>query len=166
MKSCRILLAEDDETDAYLLRRAFHDAGEEVNLEVASDGQDAIERIERCVRSSTGRLPSLIVLDLKMPRRDGIGVLEWLRDQEVLRCIPTILFSSSDREEDTERAFAMGANAYLVKPASVGDRNTVARFLASYIRLNLPPAAAKIGYRSALRAHKAYGLLLGEQTTG
>src|SRR4051812_48987570 len=103
-----ILLAEDDETDVLLLQRAFQDAGVNRPLCVAHDGKAAEEFLTARQREERDRLPCLVILDMKMPRRNGLEVLEWIRANPALRCLPVFIFSSSSRRDDVERAYASG----------------------------------------------------------
>jgi CheY-like chemotaxis protein len=146
-----ILVVEDDETDVWLLRRAFTEAGIDVPLQIASDGQAAIDFFEeRCAKPGTDdRLPALLILDLKMPRRTGFEVLQWLRAQPVLRCLPVMIFSSSAHQQDVERAFEAGANAFVVKPASTVERAEFGRFVKQWLHFNQLPLAASEGLRVA-----------------
>jgi CheY-like chemotaxis protein len=137
-----IIVAEDDETDVYLLRRAFSDAGVVQSLHVARDGVQLAEILVGWQQSPSARLPALILLDLKMPRRDGISTLQWIRAQPALFAVPVIIFSSSANRLDVERAYKYGANAFLVKPASLEERATIARFLKEWLRLNQVPQHA------------------------
>jgi CheY-like chemotaxis protein len=130
-----ILHVEDEEFDVLFLRRAFLSAGVPNPIEVARDGQEAIEYL-----SGTGEfadrarfpLPCLVILDLKMPRRNGMDVLKWLRGQSGLACTTVIVFSSSGHEGDVERAYQLGANSYVVKPADVPEREEFARAVKDY----------------------------------
>jgi CheY-like chemotaxis protein len=146
-----ILVVEDDETDVWLLGRAFAEAGIKVPLQIASDGQAALEFLEECCAKpgSDDRLPALLILDLKMPRRTGFEVLQWLRAQPVLRCLPVMIFSSSAHRHDVERAFEIGANAFVVKPASTAERTEFCRFVKQWLHFNQLPLAASEGLRVA-----------------
>ena len=131
-----VFLAEDDETDVMLLRRAFASAGLDAPLHVAHDGLALIEQLEKCVRDGAGPWPDLVLLDLKMPRRDGLQTLQWLRAHPQFRYVPVIIFSSSAHRADVCRAYELGASAFLVKPPSLAERADVARFLKDWLRLN------------------------------
>lgn len=150
-----ILIAEDDEVDVLLLRRAFEEAGVRNGLRFVHDGQAAIEFLSAVRDAPDDRLPSLVILDLKMPRRTGIEVLQWIGNQPVLRCVPVMIFSSSAHREDIERAYALGANAFIVKPASTVQRAEVARFIRDWMQFNEPPLAATEGFKAAQSAHAA-----------
>jgi CheY-like chemotaxis protein len=150
-----ILLAEDDESDVLLFRRAFRDAQLQPTIEVARDGQEAIEWLERRTQSENDTMPALVILDLKMPRRGGMDVLRWMRRQRAMSCLPVFIFSSSAHREDIECAYANGANAFLVKPPSTVLRAEFARFIGEWLRLNQPPLAATDGFRATHALHVA-----------
>ncbi len=143
-----VLLAEDDELDVLLLRRALKQAGMEYPLHVVRDGQEAIEFLGQ-KRGPLDRLPTLVILDLKMPRRDGIDVLRWMREQPILCGIPVIIFSSSGHPGDVEQAYELGANGFVVKPPSIMERLDFARFVLQWLRFNRPPVACTEGLGAA-----------------
>jgi CheY-like chemotaxis protein len=155
-----ILLAEDDDSDVLLLQRAFKDVGVSHTLQVVNDGQEAIDFLGARGQSDQDRLPALVLLDLKMPRRTGIDVLQWIRGQAGMCCLPVIIFSSSSHREDIERAHVLGASAYIIKPSSTVQRAEVARFLNDWLRLNQSPLATTEG----LRAAKAFSITRGLET--
>ena len=115
----KVLLVEDDPHDVTLVSMAFRDSSHE--LHVVCDGQHAVRYL-----SGTGiysdrqqfPLPHVILLDLKMPRVNGLEFLKWLRHQSPgdLRLLPVIIMSSSDEPSDVKAAYALGVNSYLVKP--------------------------------------------------
>jgi CheY-like chemotaxis protein len=152
-----ILLVEDDENDVFFLKRAFEEAQIDNAVQVARDGQEAIDYLSGTkdfANRSRYPLPCLIILDLKMPNKTGLEVLDWLRQQPVLRCIPVILFSSSAHRNDVERAYRFGANAFVVKPPSTEDRTDLARFIKGFwLRFNEPPMMCTEGLEAAQRFH-------------
>jgi len=117
---CTILLVEDDLNDIFLVKRAFKMARIQNPLQVVTDGQEAIQYLEGQGKYSDRRvypLPKLIVMDIKMPRLSGFEVLEWVKgDGKPLRRIPIVIVSSSGNPADVNRAYELGANAYMVKP--------------------------------------------------
>jgi len=147
-----ILIAEDDENDVLFLRRSFKQIELTNPVHFAHDGQDAIEFLSG-PRNAATPLPALVILDLKMPRLNGLEVLEWIRKQPALRCLPVLMFSSSNRREDIENAYALGANGFLVKPASIVQREIIARFFKSWIMLNEAPLVSTEGTQAARAAH-------------
>lgn len=108
------LVAEDSENDVILLRHAFAKAGLSVPLQVARDGKEAIDRLKEC--QASGIFPSLLLLDLHMPKYDGFEVLQWIREQPGLRRLVVIVFTSSNLPADKNRAYDLGTNAYITKP--------------------------------------------------
>jgi CheY-like chemotaxis protein len=119
-----ILLAEDEETDVVMFRLAIRRAGMAFAVQVAHDGQEAVDYLsgqEPYTNRAEFPLPSLIVLDLKMPRLTGFDVLAWLRLRPELRSIPAVVLSSSSYPQDLEQATQLGAREYFVKPHTVDE---------------------------------------------
>jgi two-component system, response regulator len=116
VKTLRVLLVEDDEDHVFLVRRALADlAGAEVAVEVAGDGEQAVERLARA-RFSPGGPPQLVLLDLKMPRMDGLEVLRRIRADEAAAGLPVVVLTSSERQDDREEALRLGATWFVCKP--------------------------------------------------
>ena len=116
-----ILLVEDNPDDVLLIKRAFKKAGLPHALQVASHGEDAVDYLAGdggYADREKHPFPSLMLLDLQLPRRSGHEVLEWLRAQEDLRRLPVVVLTSSREPADINRAYDLGANSYLVKPVS------------------------------------------------
>jgi two-component system response regulator len=112
---------EDREEDVFLLRYAFKRAGIENPIQVAVDGQQAVDYLSG-KGSYSDRLqfplPQLVLLDLQLPHLTGLQVLEWIQQQPALKSLIVIVLSSSIHEGDIRRAYELGANAFLVKPSS------------------------------------------------
>jgi CheY-like chemotaxis protein len=117
-----VLLVEDDLNDIFLVKRAFKIAQIKNPLQVVTDGQEAISYLRGEGKYSDRQafpLPRLMVMDIKMPRLSGFEVLEWVKNRSgVLRRIPIVIVSSSDNPADINRAYELGANAYMVKPVN------------------------------------------------
>jgi len=119
VKDFTVLLVEDDLNDIFLVKRAFKMARLENPLQVVTDGEEAVLYLRGAGKygdRTAWPLPKLVVMDIKMPRMTGFEVLEWIKHDSVLRRIPIIIVSSSSRPEDINRAYELGANAYMVKP--------------------------------------------------
>jgi CheY-like chemotaxis protein len=112
-----VLIVEDDADDRDLLARAFKRAGIDVPLWFAKDGDEAVAYLEGVAFDMSQATPFIVLLDLKLPRRSGFAVLEWIKRNARLRRIPVIILTSSRENVDLERAYDLGANSYLVKPA-------------------------------------------------
>jgi CheY-like chemotaxis protein len=115
-----VLLVEDDLNDIFLVKRAFKMAQIRNPLQVVTDGLEAMQYLQgegKYADREHYPLPRLIVMDIKMPRKSGFEVLEWVKTQQGrLRRIPIVIVSSSDNPTDINRAYELGANAYMVKP--------------------------------------------------
>ena len=114
-----ILLVEDNPTDVLLIKRAFEQAKMANPVHVISDGDTAVEYLGgEGAYADRARypLPILILLDLKLPRRSGLEVLAWLKEQESLKRIPVVMLTSSEQPRDVDAAYDSGVNSYLVKP--------------------------------------------------
>ncbi len=114
-----VLLVEDDLNDIFLVKRAFKTARIENPLQVVTDGLEAISYLRgegKYADRAVYPLPKLVVMDIKMPRRTGFEVLEWVKRDHILRRIPIVIVSLSDNSIDINRAYELGANAYMVKP--------------------------------------------------
>ena len=120
MSTRPILYAEDEETDSFFLQRAFGKAGVQNPLVVTPNGQDAIDYLSGAGRyqdRTAFPLPCLVLLDLNLPRKSGIEVLRWIREEETTAMLPVIILTSSLQEADIRKSYAAGANAYLAKPS-------------------------------------------------
>jgi CheY-like chemotaxis protein len=114
-----ILIAEDDDNDVFFLERAFRQSQIVNPIQRVKDGEEAISYL-RGDSSYSDRdkfaLPRLMLLDLKMPRKNGFEVIAWVRQQPGLKRLPIVVLTSSKEDPDINRAYELGANTYLVKP--------------------------------------------------
>jgi two-component system, response regulator len=119
-----ILVAEDEPTDAFFLRRAFYRAGIAVVLYSFQDGQGIMDDLTGRLQSADDggpSLPQLILLDMKMPKVDGFAALSWIRKDPRLKHLPVVILSSSDDPRHESRARRLGVDAYFVKPRSIAE---------------------------------------------
>ncbi|MDH3718081.1 MAG: response regulator [Planctomycetota bacterium] len=116
-----ILLAEDSPTDAQLTKEALATCETEHRVHVVTDGAGAIAFLLREPPYSDAPRPDLVLLDLKMPRKDGCEVLEKLKTHDDLKAIPVIVLTTSIAETDVRGAYAHHANSYVVKPLDFGQ---------------------------------------------
>jgi CheY-like chemotaxis protein len=131
-----VLLAEDDENDVILMRRAFRTVGLPNPLHVVSNGQEAISYLNAEGAYADRRKhpwPCLLVLDLKMPLVDGFDVLAWLQKRRRPKDLRVVIFTSSDLDADQLRAFALGADSFLVKPPGFEELLGIVRHLQQFI---------------------------------
>src|SRR5688572_16168770 len=114
-----ILQVEDDPNDVYLLQRAMKKVGMTNPIQVASDGQQAIDYLRGAGKFADREkfpLPSLVLLDLKLPHVMGMDVLKWIRQQPGMASI-VVLLTASGEETEILNAYRLGANGFLIKPA-------------------------------------------------
>jgi len=130
-----ILLVEDDPNDILLMQRAFNKARLANPLEVVTDGEEAIAYLSgegRFADRNRYPVPLMLLLDLKMPRRNGFEVLEWLKEHPEFNQIPVVVLTSSDQQPDVEKAFRLGARSYLTKPGRLEDLVSLMMRLQGY----------------------------------
>jgi CheY-like chemotaxis protein len=108
-----VLIADDSEDDLFFLKRALRKAGVKNPITFVINGAEAIDYLEN---DSTHKTPRVVMLDVKMPLKNGFDVLECVRKNPLLKRLPVIMFSSSAEERDVNRAYDLGANSYVVKP--------------------------------------------------
>jgi len=111
-----VLLVDDDPGDVLLVREAFEDHKVGNLLSVVSDGVEAMEYVRGQGSYSQAVRPDLILLDLNLPRKSGIEVLEEIKTDPSLSMIPVVVLTTSEAEEDIVRAYKLHANAYITKP--------------------------------------------------
>jgi len=114
-----VLMAEDDEHDIVATKRAWQKHGIANPLYVVNDGEDCLDFLyQRGKYSEPGAAPrpGILLLDIKMPKMDGLTVLQKVKEDRVLRRLPVIVLTTSKAEGDQLRSYDLGANAYIVKP--------------------------------------------------
>ncbi len=121
IRPIEILLVEDNEPDVILTQEAFEEARVANNLYVARDGVEAMEFLRREGPFAGSPRPDVVLLDINMPRKNGLEVLEELKADPELRSIPVIVLTTSQAEEDILRSYQSHASSYVVKP--VGFEN-------------------------------------------
>ncbi|HEY3707464.1 MAG TPA: response regulator [Terracidiphilus sp.] len=131
-----ILLVEDDPSDSILIKRAFDKAELNATLVRAKDGDDAVAYLDGTGPYQNREeypLPSLVLLDIKLPRRSGFEVLSWIRrDPRPLRRLPVVMLTSSRHSVDINRAYELGANAYTVKPDTNAELTELLRCVKDF----------------------------------
>ena len=115
-----ILVVEDNEDDVFFVSRALRNNGLDGLLNVVNDGQAAVEFLHKLGNGPPGanRLaPCLVLLDLNLPFKSGLEVLNWIREHPIWKTLIVIILTSSTSEADMEKAYSLGANSYVIKPA-------------------------------------------------
>ncbi|HEX4943464.1 MAG TPA: response regulator [Usitatibacteraceae bacterium] len=141
-----ILLVEDNPSDVGLTRRAFEKSAIRNTLVVAEDGQEALDYLfaeGRHAGRAPGEAPMLVLLDLKLPRVDGLEVLRRMRADPRTRRIPVVILTSSSEEQDIALGYDLGTNSYIRKPVDFHNFADVIRQLGMYwLVMNEPPPDA------------------------
>ena len=130
-----VLLAEDDPNDVLLIQRAFQKTNIANPLQVVRDGEEAVAYLSGqhpYADRDRHPLPVLLLLDLKLPRKSGFEVLQWLRQQSRLKRLPVVVLTSSNQNPDVNKAFDLGANSYLVKPGGLDSLLELVKNLDMY----------------------------------
>jgi CheY-like chemotaxis protein len=133
-----ILLVEDNPMDVDLTIRAFQHNHVVNPVTVLRDGEEALTYIRNY--STQAPMPMLVLLDLKLPRVDGLELLAELRKTTIFKTIPVVVLTSSSEDKDVQTAYQLGANSYIVKPVNFENFIEVAREIELYwVLLNFPP---------------------------
>lgn len=130
-----ILLVEDEEHDIIFMQLAMEEAKVTNRLDIVRDGRAAIDYLQGTAAASGQPdypLPGLVLLDLRLPQTPGLEVLRWIRSKPVFAPMPVMVCSSSNQDSDVERAYALGANGYIVKPGSPFQLMEIVRVLKKY----------------------------------
>ena len=142
--SVDILLVEDNPDDAELTIRELKKHNLANNLFHVSDGEEALEFIFATGRYANTRdldiAPKLILLDIQMPKVNGIEVLEKIKSNELIKSIPVVMLTSSKEDPDIKKCYALGANSYIVKPVNFeGFAESIKNLGYYWLLLNQPP---------------------------
>lgn len=138
-----ILLVEDSPDDATLIQRAFRKTNLINPVQLVQDGEEAINYLSGAgafADRDRFPLPVLMLLDIQLPRRTGLEVLEWVRKTSSLRRLPVVMLTSSKEQIDVNRAYDLGVNSYLTKPVAFEALvEMVKRVNLYWVLLNEPP---------------------------
>lgn len=144
-----ILLVEDNPSDEKLTLLAFKKCGIANDVVVAHDGVEALDYLFATgahVGRNTSDLPTVVLLDLKLPRIDGHEVLRRIREDATTKLLPVVILTSSKEEEDVMRGYALGANAYVRKPVDFGEFAEAAKTLGLFwLLLNEAAPVKRVG---------------------
>lgn len=137
----RILLVEDNPADVRLTREAMKEAKVRNELNVALDGEDALDYLHKRGKHADVKRPDVILLDLNLPRKSGLEVLKEIKEDDELKRIPVVVITSSKAEQDIVRTYNLHANCFVTKPVDLNQFLEVVRsiedFWLSIVRL--PP---------------------------
>ena len=138
MSPFTVLHVEDEPSDRLIISAAFNKTAPNVKLSSVIDGAEAIAYLSGqgvYKNRDTNPLPQLVLLDLKLPKKSGFEVLEWLKAQPGLKQIPVIILTSSAESKDVDRALALGASSSLVKSVELKEMREIVRGIGEYASL-------------------------------
>jgi chemotaxis family two-component system response regulator Rcp1 len=131
-KNINVLLVEDSPGDIRLTQEAFQQANSDIRLHVAMDGVEALAFLAQEGEHAQSPRPDLILLDLNLPKKDGREVLKHIRGNEGLKCIPTVILTTSDAATDINLSYKLQANSYLSKPVQLDKFQSVVRSINDF----------------------------------
>lgn len=124
-REIEVLLVDDNESDVRLTIEALKESKVSNRLHVAEDGEDAMEFLRKTGRHKDAVRPDLILLDINMPRKNGMEVLVDLKNDEDLKTIPVVMLTTSQAEQDVLKSYKLHANCYITKPVDLEQFMTV-----------------------------------------
>jgi CheY-like chemotaxis protein len=143
-----VLVAEDREDDLFMLRRSFEQVGFETPVQYVRDGEQAIAYLvgkDRFANREEYPSPSVLLLDLKMPRKNGFEVLQWIQTQPHLAELRTIVLTTSEDVFEVNRAYKLGAASFLTKPLNFTEfKDTIVAVHNYWLVINKPPALKRV----------------------
>jgi len=129
-KPFAVLMAEDEAHDIVATKRAWKKSHILNPLYIVKDGEECLEFLHQRKKyrePETAPRPGILLLDIKMPKMDGLAVLKHIREDEALHRLPVIMLTSSKAEEDRLKSYDLGVNAYIVKPVGFGNLSAAVR---------------------------------------
>ena len=140
MEADRILLVDDSRMDVELMQEAFLQSEHPPSIHVCPSGQAALEFLQAPLKEGKPPWPDLILLDVKMPGLKGYEVLQRIKQEPRLRRIPVVMMTNSKQGNDISRCYDLGANSYIVKPASFQDLVELTKIIGTYwLQVNVHP---------------------------
>ncbi len=128
----RILLVEDNPGDIRLTQEALKESNSPILLDVVTDGEQAIDFLFRRNKFSESVRPNIILLDINLPKKNGIEVLKEIKSNDSLKKIPVIMLTTSDADHDITKAYSLYANSYIIKPVDFDDFARVIKLIENY----------------------------------
>lgn len=128
----RILLVEDNPGDIRLTQEALKESSMDIHLDVVSDGEQAVDFLHKRSKFSDAIRPHIILLDLNLPKKNGIEVLKDIKAVDSLKKIPVIVLTTSDADHDISKAYSLHANCYILKPVDFDDFAKVIKLIEQF----------------------------------
>jgi CheY-like chemotaxis protein len=141
-----ILVAEDSENDVLMLRRAFRHLSVTAPIQYVSNGEEVLAYLDgngKFANRDEYPLPDILLLDLKMPRKNGFDVLTWWRERKDLAAIRVVVLTTSEEIRDVNEAYRLGAASFLVKPVNFDEFRNTLFAMFQYWRTNRPGESSR-----------------------
>lgn len=132
MDKMKILLVDDNEADVLLIEESCKNLPNPVTINSVFDGEQAINYVKMKDSSGLGNLPDIILLDINMPKVNGLEVLKFIKQESALAKIPVIMLSTSNSGNDVNDCYSFGANSYVVKPIDLNLFNEMLKCITRY----------------------------------
>jgi chemotaxis family two-component system response regulator Rcp1 len=130
MGNNHVLLVEDSDKDSRLILEAFKELGIKCDVSVARDGVEAMDYLLKNGEFAGAKTPDVVILDIKLPRKNGIEVLKEIRANEKISNIPVVMLTNSDTRTDILESYDYQANSYITKPIAVADLFDVVKYIS------------------------------------
>lgn len=138
----KILLAEDNEDDIFMIRKAFEEIKLMNVMDVVKDGEEAMAYLRRQGPYKDAQFPGLLLLDIRMPKKDGFEVLKEIKGDPALKHLPVVFLTTSKQEEDVVKSYAGGACSFVVKPVGFTQfQEMVKQFELYWVLVSRVPGA-------------------------
>ena len=131
-RKLEILLVEDNPGDVRLIKEAFRDSPSVGSFQVTGDGEAAIDYLSKVGENGLNARPDMIFLDLNLPKKNGLEVLEEIKSNPVLRSIPIVVLTTSNSEEHIYRSYNLNANCYITKPVDFNEFMNVVKVIETF----------------------------------
>ena len=161
-----ILIADDDSDDRALIQIAFAQVSDVIKVQFVASGEEAMAYLRgtgRFADRAAYEYPSFLITDLKMADGDGFEVLNFLRGTPEFAITPVVVMSGSNDESDVEKAYVMGAVAYLAKPSGLTELRQMVKLLADFWMMCEVPGVDSVGRRNISRSTAKLGAQFDEQ---
>ena len=141
-RQIKILLADDNEDDVFVIRKAFEEVKLLNGMDVVNDGEEVLAYLRRQGPYHDAQLPGLVLLDIRMPKKDGFEVLKEIKSDPALKHLPVIILTTSKQEEDVVKSYAYGACSFITKPVGFEQfQKMVVQFELYWALVSRVPAA-------------------------
>lgn len=130
MGNNNVLLVEDSEKDSRLILEAFKECGIKCDVSVVRDGVEAMDFLLKKGNFNSARTPDVVILDIKLPRKNGLEVLKDIRSSEIIKNLPVVMLTNSDTRTDILESYDYQANSYITKPISMADLLDVVKYIS------------------------------------